>query len=100
MVNRATELPVQAAPITPKIIGKIGEWGHTAASSVGKRTAFVENRMRKRDLPQEIRPETEGMPATHQTQCVLVSPVVGRLEFRYVCCACDPTNHESPILAS
>src|SRR5258708_21080875 len=98
MVNRATELPVQAAPITPKIIEKIGEWGHTSASSVGKRTAFVERRMLTRQLPQEIRAETEGMPATHQPHCVLVLPVVAVPELRHVCRASEPSNHESPII--
>src|SRR5215472_4785001 len=87
MIDRGSELPVESAACSPKIVQEVGECVGNAGNGAGridKRSALIERRMLSRELPQKVRAKPEGMLAAHQTHGVLVLPVIGKPELRNV----------------
>src|SRR5437660_4225200 len=84
MIDGTAELPVQGPGAAAKIIQEIGERPDPSAGGVGKRSALVKWRMLPCQLPQEVSSKTESVLAADQAHGVLVLPVIGKSELRYV----------------
>src|SRR5438552_1011409 len=85
MVNGDTELAVESAALSSKIIQKVGEGCHPGAACISERSAFVKGRMLAGQLPQVVHSKAEGVLTTHHAHGLLILPVIREPKLRDVC---------------